>query len=265
MEFLGCTQCHIASGVMLTTWERAWCFSGGIGPVVGGALAQQGEWRWIFCKHIGHGRFKCSMLADMNIPIAAFSFFMTLFTLRLPTPPGTMKEKLMKIDWGYVLLRFDSLVAHLSLPQRKHDNHQQHRRLQHRAHMGRYRIRLELGPRTGSSDSGSGRDRCFHSLRGYNTEVPPCKSTTFVFLSYPTRHRQVPFHILANRTSLSGYVNFLPLLDVSWIYIIAGFYRHSCYRCPISVYSVNMIGFLVEEFGSLSPSFRLPSRLLSSM
>lgn len=42
------------------------------------------------------------MISDMNIPIAVFCFIMILFTLRVPTPPGTVREKLRMTDWGYV-------------------------------------------------------------------------------------------------------------------------------------------------------------------
>ncbi|KAJ7729243.1 iron permease [Mycena maculata] len=135
----------------------AWCFSGGIGPVVGGALAQQGKWRWIFY---------------MNIPIAAFSFFMTLFTLRLPIPPGAMKEKFMKIDWGGNTIIIGSTAA--------------------------CSIGLTWGGIEFSWTSAHVLVRLILGVVGIGT-----------FLLYEatmSKFLLVPFHIIANRTSLSGYV-----------------------------------------------------------
>lgn len=37
----------------------------------------------------------------MNIPIAVFCIVMILVTLHVPTPPGSVSEKLRTIDWGY--------------------------------------------------------------------------------------------------------------------------------------------------------------------
>lgn len=62
----------------------AWTAAAGIAPVVGGALAQTGQWRWLFY---------------MTIPIAGFSATLVLFFVRLPTPPGNLRSKLEQIDW----------------------------------------------------------------------------------------------------------------------------------------------------------------------
>ncbi|KAL0952492.1 hypothetical protein HGRIS_006755 [Hohenbuehelia grisea] len=62
----------------------AWTFGSGAGPIIGGSLADRGQWRWLFY---------------LNIPICALSGAFVFMFLRLPTPPGTMREKLRKIDW----------------------------------------------------------------------------------------------------------------------------------------------------------------------
>ncbi|KAJ7784904.1 major facilitator superfamily domain-containing protein [Mycena maculata] len=62
----------------------AWAIAGFTGPVVGGALAQHGAWRWLFYINV----FTCAMSAALVIPF-----------LRLRTPAGTTREKLRRMDW----------------------------------------------------------------------------------------------------------------------------------------------------------------------
>ena len=38
----------------------------------------------------------------MNLPISGVTAILVFFLLKLPVPNGTVKEKLAKIDWGYV-------------------------------------------------------------------------------------------------------------------------------------------------------------------
>ena len=38
-------------GNKLTTLPSTWCLAASIGPVIGGSLATQGQWRWIFCEY----------------------------------------------------------------------------------------------------------------------------------------------------------------------------------------------------------------------
>ena len=40
--------------------------------------------------------------ADLNLPIAGICFVLLLIFLQVPTPEGTIHEKLKKIDWMYV-------------------------------------------------------------------------------------------------------------------------------------------------------------------
>ncbi|KAF7367019.1 Iron permease [Mycena sanguinolenta] len=62
----------------------------GSGPVVGGALAASGNWRWLFY---------------LNIPICALAALLVFLFLRLRAPAGTMKERFVKIDYsGNVLV-----------------------------------------------------------------------------------------------------------------------------------------------------------------
>ncbi|TFK35058.1 MFS general substrate transporter [Crucibulum laeve] len=62
----------------------AWAIASFIGPVIGGALAEGGAWRWLFY---------------LNIFTSAISAILVLLLLRLKTPEGTIKEKLGRMDW----------------------------------------------------------------------------------------------------------------------------------------------------------------------
>ncbi|KAK7749851.1 hypothetical protein SLS53_000432 [Cytospora paraplurivora] len=56
-----------------------------LGPPVGGAIAQSGDWRWIFW---------------LNIPIAGIALIMQFFFLNVAyTKRTTVKEKILQIDW----------------------------------------------------------------------------------------------------------------------------------------------------------------------
>ncbi|KAJ7822176.1 Mfs1.2 [Mycena olivaceomarginata] len=172
----------------------AWCFSGGIGPVVGGALAQQGQWRWIFY---------------MNIPIAAFAFLMTLFTLRLPIPPGTMTEKLMKIDWGGNAIIISSTAA------------------------------CSIGLTWGGIE---------FSWNSAHVLVPLILGVVGIaaFLLYEakmTRFPLVPFHIVANRTSLSGFLQtfILSMPHLSLLYYLPVYYQ-ACKDASPTASGVDLFG-----------------------
>ncbi|EMD31220.1 hypothetical protein CERSUDRAFT_100570 [Gelatoporia subvermispora B] len=92
--------------------------AGGIAPVIGGGLAKPKKWRWLLW---------------LNIPISAVAFFLFLLFCNLPTPSGTMRQKLKRIDvvgqtlvigattaciialvWGGVIFSWSS--AHVIVP-----------------------------------------------------------------------------------------------------------------------------------------------------
>lgn len=81
---------------------RAWTIGGGTGPVVGGALAQSGQWRWLFY---------------LNLPICAVAGLLVATFLRLRIPHAPLRERLGKMDWMWVPLfahRCISLIGLLS-------------------------------------------------------------------------------------------------------------------------------------------------------
>ncbi|KAJ3733198.1 iron permease [Lentinula guzmanii] len=87
------TMCQIILADLVPLRERG-MFSGLIslsytvanstGPVVGGSLAQHGQWRWIFY---------------LNIPICGCAAALVLGFLTLQTPAGAFGEKIARIDW----------------------------------------------------------------------------------------------------------------------------------------------------------------------
>ncbi|KAJ3483959.1 hypothetical protein NLI96_g5966 [Meripilus lineatus] len=61
-------------GVFQGTTGLVWTIAAGIGPVVGGALTKEGQWRWLFY---------------LNLPISGVAFGLVMIFLTLKTPPGT--------------------------------------------------------------------------------------------------------------------------------------------------------------------------------
>ncbi|KAJ7167213.1 major facilitator superfamily domain-containing protein [Mycena crocata] len=62
----------------------AWGIGGGSGPVIGGSLAERGQWRWLFY---------------MNLPICGLAATLVTIFLRLKTPKAPLREKLKRMDW----------------------------------------------------------------------------------------------------------------------------------------------------------------------
>lgn len=80
-----------------------------LGPPVGGSLASNGHWRWLFCKPLIHFIRSCTTLIpryfdlkDMNIPLTGFAATIVFCFLRTKRPHGPWIEKVTKIDWMYV-------------------------------------------------------------------------------------------------------------------------------------------------------------------
>ncbi|SPO07535.1 related to putative multidrug transporter Mfs1.1 (major facilitator family protein) [Cephalotrichum gorgonifer] len=68
-----------------------------VGPLVGGALAQSGQWRWAFY---------------LNLPIGAACMVVTFFFLKVKSrTDGTFAGKMRRIDWGGVTILTLSCIA----------------------------------------------------------------------------------------------------------------------------------------------------------
>ncbi|RPD77150.1 MFS general substrate transporter [Lentinus tigrinus ALCF2SS1-7] len=71
-------------GIYTSLFGIVWCIAGLSGPVVGGSLAAQGQWRWLFY---------------LNLPISGVAGGLVFIFLKLPTPPGAFTEKIKRLDW----------------------------------------------------------------------------------------------------------------------------------------------------------------------
>ncbi|KZV67239.1 iron permease [Peniophora sp. CONT] len=61
-----------------------WAFATAAGPIVGGALAKSGAWRWLFY---------------LNLPIAGVALFLIIIFYRVRSPKLSFKDKVSGIDW----------------------------------------------------------------------------------------------------------------------------------------------------------------------
>ncbi|KAF5245011.1 hypothetical protein FANTH_7479 [Fusarium anthophilum] len=78
-----------------------WAVASGIGPVLGGALTDQLNWRWCFW---------------INLPITAAVFVLLVFTLKLPSPNTPVWTGLKAVDWpGSFLIIGGTLMLLLGL------------------------------------------------------------------------------------------------------------------------------------------------------
>ncbi|KAJ7278291.1 major facilitator superfamily domain-containing protein [Mycena rebaudengoi] len=70
-------------GLYASFFGVTWSIANFAGPLIGGALASGGAWRWLFY---------------LNLPLAGITSIITLL-MDLPTPPGTFYEKIARLDW----------------------------------------------------------------------------------------------------------------------------------------------------------------------
>lgn len=68
-----------------------------VGPLIGGALAQSGQWRWAFY---------------LNLPIGGVCILITLFFMKVQSRVGgSFAQKLRRVDWAGVIILTISCIA----------------------------------------------------------------------------------------------------------------------------------------------------------
>ena len=85
-------------GKWLSVISLQWAIGSVTGPVIGGAFAENKNWRWIFW---------------LNIPFCAIAFVAIPVCLRLTPKAGSIFEKLKTFDWFGSFLFISSLTSFL--------------------------------------------------------------------------------------------------------------------------------------------------------
>ncbi|KAI8969890.1 iron permease [Trametes punicea] len=169
-------------GLLVLTWA----FAAAIGPVIGGSLAEKATWRWLFY---------------LNLPLAGIAFTLVALFLKVRTPPGTLQEKLARIDWvGNLLIITGTTLALIGLT------------------WGGISFPWGSAHVLAPLIIGAVLMACF-----------------FVFEYFVPREPTLPFDIMANRTSLSGYIStFLHgIVSISVIYYMPVYFQACQDSSPI--------------------------------
>ncbi|KAK0191701.1 iron permease [Armillaria mellea] len=85
-------------GLFNGLYQITWCLASAIGPVVGGALSQAGQWRWVFY---------------LNLPLALVTAVLVLTCLHLKTPKRTWVEITHLMDWigNFLIVSCSTTIA----------------------------------------------------------------------------------------------------------------------------------------------------------
>ncbi|KAH8102918.1 Mfs1.2 [Cristinia sonorae] len=164
-----------------------WALASAIAPLVGGALSTNGHWRWFFY---------------LNLPICGIAIVLAILFLRLPTPPGTFKEKLGRMDWRGNLLCIGSTSAVV--------------------------VGLTWGGVT-------------HPWTSYKVLAPLILGGVglvlfFLYEAKYAKHPIIPTTLLRNRTSVSGYIQTFinPVVAIAVIYFLPAYYQACKDATPIT-------------------------------
>ncbi|KAF8554529.1 MFS general substrate transporter [Imleria badia] len=188
-------------GIYAGLYGLTWCFAASIGPLIGGSLAQLGQWRWLFY---------------LNLPISLVAGVSVVFFLDLPTPPGSYREKLMRMDWIGNFLVISSTVA--------------------------YTIGLTWGGITAPWGSARVIVPLVLGLVGLGA--------FFAYDATLAKHPLVPFSLMRNVTSISGYIQTF----CSFATIFAVVYYFPVYFQACKGASPVLSGVYTLAFSSLAPA-----------
>ncbi|KAJ3489538.1 hypothetical protein NLI96_g2074 [Meripilus lineatus] len=178
-----------------------------IGPLVGGGLAQAGQWRWLFY---------------LNLPICGICGVLVIVFLKLRIPQGSWQVKLSRMDWiGNVLIIGSSSACSIALTW----------------------------------------GGVVYSWRSFRVLVPLlaglCGFGTFLLYESRVAKRPiVPFTLLSNRTSLSGYIQIFvaAIILLVAIYYVPVYYYQACKGATPLTSGVETLGssMVIGPFAILS-------------
>jgi len=184
-----------------------WGVATAIGPLIGGSLAQQGQWRWIFY---------------LNLPICGLALALVLVFMKLPTPPGTFREKISKMDWVgnfLIISTTTSLVIALTWGGSRYP-----------WNSARVLVPLIIG-------------------------VVGLLLSIFVYEFFIASHPMIPRTLLSNRTTVSGYFQVFinSLVVIVWVYYLPVYFQ-GCKDASPTRSSVDLFGitFLTGPFTVLA-------------
>ncbi|KAI0087468.1 iron permease [Irpex rosettiformis] len=195
-----------------------WAVAAAIGPLVGGSLAVRGQWRWFFY---------------INLPISGLAAVLVFVFLRLKTPPGTLKEKLYRMDWiGNIIFIASSTST---------------------------AIALTWGGLTFAWNSAA---TLVPSIVGF------CGLALFLFYEeYYAEYPIVPFKLLTNRTSLSGYLQtfITPIVVIAVTYYFAAYWQsvkgasavHGAVKCLGITCTIGPVMILTGASVAITKKYRI--------
>ncbi|KAH9850502.1 MFS general substrate transporter [Lenzites betulinus] len=188
-------------GLYAGLFGLVWCIASVSGPLIGGGLASAGQWRWLFY---------------LNLPICGIAMVCVMYFLRLPTPPGSLKEKIARLDWiGNLLVISGTTMCTIAL--------------------------------TWGGISAPWSSAQVLSLLILGLAV------LAVFLGWDALYATeplVPFALMSNRTSLSGYIQafFVSLVAQTIVYYMPIYYQGCKDASP------TRSGLITLSFSVLAPA-----------
>ncbi|PPQ76375.1 hypothetical protein CVT26_010199 [Gymnopilus dilepis] len=206
-------------GFFLGINATVWAFSCGIGPPIGGALAGSGAWRWLFW---------------LNIPVCGIAFALVFVFLRVKAPKASFKENMSKIDWIgnlFIIGSTASIVLALTWGGLKHP----------------WSSAQVITPLC----VGAAGIVCFFLIEIFWSSEPTVRFQVSLNKMVLRVDLQMPWRFIANRTSISGYLQtlFHGIVCIAVVYYLPVYFQAVTLASPIRS-GVDMFGlaFTIAPF-----------------
>ncbi|KAJ7328843.1 MFS general substrate transporter [Mycena albidolilacea] len=209
-----------------------WSIACVVGPIIGGDLAARGAWRWLFY---------------LNLPIAGLAVIFVVLFLRLPTPLGTFRAKIGRLDLiGNFIIIASTTCCTLALTWGGTS-----------ASWASFQVLIPLWCGL--------LGLAFFLLYEATVAVDPLvRSLPLITSSLPVpgahaQLTQVPFVLMCNRTSLSGYVQafVVGLVTLCIVYFLPVYFQ-ACH--PVTALRSALLGLGVA---ALAPAAIIAGVLVS--